>query len=259
MKKLLIALAGGDDISSWLRAADMFLLGIVVVAIVGLVAGDQISFRPQAMGAAEKKELINLDSPIPAYANFSVSAIGGLLTMKSKELDPEKSNEEMVWEGKRWSAEAETRSKLTSCLRPWHGDLSGVWSISGELDGSRLEIEEAEGESWAVGFKTWGCLMDWNMLRSGTIRDGALQLDGPVVTYSPGEPFSVLFMAEIESRKVLVPSGYAVILNRLAGFEGCEGLSMRKVGGGVYVRASSRDGASEELGASLNRTRTPSR
>lgn len=232
---------GADNVFSWKRFVDLFLLGLVTVASTFLVDGDQVSGKSQVLGAAKVNEPSNLEPPIPRQPNFSVSSVGGRLVKIHQELKKETSAEEMVWGDRDWSFDTELVRSLTACLKPWHGDLSGGWTKTDDLVGSRLDIEETEEGTWAVTFGAWGCVMEWTLERSGVKYGDVLQLDGPVRTYRPGEPFSVLFLAEIESRPVLVPSTYAVILNRLAESEGCQSLSFAEVGGGVYVRVGNSD------------------
>lgn len=112
-------------------------------------------------------------------------------------------------------------------------EITGDWSVRAGFGGTSLVFTILSGNTFAVTFRTHGCLGMWTLSRTATLEDGVIQLNKAVEPYF-GDPFDRLFFVEFSGYLALIPAGSVEWAQRLyeSGLHGSRGwihnLSYRK-------------------------------
>jgi hypothetical protein len=118
-------------------------------------------------------------------------------------------------------------------------DISGKWELRRHLEYSAFTVMRSGPDSYDVVFHTSGCLMGWNLPRTGRYTGGVLQLNRPVMEYSRAA-YQKLYAVRVGDTEYLVPDLYTRKLLTAASPDGTSGVYDLDMQFYLFVRATPR-------------------
>jgi hypothetical protein len=132
---------------------------------------------------------------------------------------------------RKWKPTKTDRAAPPSSLLKPSMDISGTWRVSRGFYHSTLWIRRLGSSSYAVSFKSDGCMSGWSLKRTGTFSNGIVVLDRPVKDY-PSSTYARLFAVRLKGVDYLVSDALATRFKGSPRFCGFRRVSSQRTSGG---------------------------
>jgi protein involved in polysaccharide export with SLBB domain len=158
-----------------MKTSQLFLLSLLSLASIGLARADDLPAKDKrATGEEEREKLVQ--------------------AALSDHIDQELS---------KWTLDHNDLTPVIKDIFHPQTEIAGEWAVHRGLDGSSLIIRKTESGGYSVDFSTGGCLLDWDLKREGTFKEGIFHLNKPVKEYLP-MTYDTLYAVSVGGKEYLI-------------------------------------------------------